>query len=351
MHRILIVDDSPVAAIQLEHCLAKSGYEDLTTASDAKEALEILAECHDKTQDDTDGSATQFDLILMDINMPDIDGIEATRIIKTDPCLRDIPVILVSASDEKTILEEGFNVGAIDYISKPVDLVELRARVAAAMRLKQEMDRRKARERELEVLKNKFEMLSNLDGLTGIPNRRRFDVAYAAEWMRARRDREHISLLMIDIDFFKNYNDYYGHVQGDACLRMVAKAVAGALQRPADLAARYGGEEFVAMLPNTDETGARRIAEHIQSLVEEMGIEHRASNISSNVTVTVGGACASPNLRLGPDILLEAADKALYTAKRAGRNRILVHPDHCACPSELAELPPISPPPPSDVVA
>lgn len=337
MPRILIIDDSPVATLQLEHCLAKSGLDDLICVDSARKGLEILATCHDALMDDdeTKPPPRPVDLILMDINMPDLDGIQATRILKADPCLQDIPIILISATEQKEVLEDGFAAGAIDFITKPIDLVELRARVRAALRLKQEMDRRKARERELEALTRKFEALSNQDGLTGIANRRRFDVVFATEWLRARREREPLSLLMIDIDFFKRYNDTYGHLQGDACLKAVARCIAHSLLRPADLAARYGGEEFVALLPGTDSEGALSVARHIQRMVAEMQIPHASSDVSEHVTVSVGGACATPGQDLGQDALLEAADRALYAAKDAGRNDIRIHPDHCAAPGEL----------------
>ncbi|MCA1944890.1 MAG: diguanylate cyclase [Desulfovibrio sp.] len=337
MHRILIVDDSPVAALQLEHCLAKSGHTNMAVVDDARKALQILADTC-PSPDVSPGGDTprppqdcrQFDLVLMDINMPELDGIAATRLMKEHPHLQDIPVILISASDEKDVLEDGFNAGAIDFITKPINLMELRARVKAALRLKEETDRRKARERELEALKDKFELLSNLDGLTGIANRRRFDKAFDAEWLRARREQRPISLLMIDIDHFKKYNDTYGHLQGDVCLRAVAKAVAGSMHRPADLAARFGGEEFVALLPNTDLPGARAIAQQVQQLVEELELEHKSSEVSPLVTVSVGGACALPGQDMDSDALIHAADTALYAAKHAGRNRIVMHGEHAA---------------------
>ena len=325
MHRILIVDDSPVAALQLEHCLAKSGHDLLDVVDDARKALRLLAETCAPAADGAP-SCQPFDLVLMDINLPGLDGITATRMIKADPHLQDIPVILISASDEKDVLEDGFNAGAIDFLTKPINLMELRARVKAALRLKEETDRRKAREQELQALKDKFELLSNLDGLTHIANRRRFDKAYAVEWLRARRDQRPLSILMIDIDHFKKYNDTYGHLQGDSCLRAVARAVAGSMHRPADLAARFGGEEFVALLPNTDASGALAIARQVQQLVEELELEHASSGVSPLVTVSVGVACALPGQDMDPDALIHAADTALYTAKNTGRNRIAVHP-------------------------
>lgn len=333
MHRILIVDDSPVAALQLEHCLAKSGHTHMNVVDDARKALQLLVEACPSPDGDTPRppqDCRQFDLVLMDINMPELDGIAATRLMKEHPHLQDIPVILISASDEKDVLEDGFNAGAIDFITKPINLMELRARVKAALRLKEETDRRKARERELEALKDKFELLSNLDGLTGIANRRRFDKAFDAEWLRARREQRPVSLLMIDIDHFKKYNDTYGHLQGDACLRAVARAVAGSMHRPADLAARFGGEEFVALLPNTDLPGARAIAQQVQQLVEELELEHKSSEVSPLVTVSVGGACALPGQDMASDALIHAADTALYAAKHAGRNRIVMHGEHAA---------------------
>ncbi len=317
---ILIVDDSPTSRMLLESILQHSGYGDLVQASSAAEALEFL-----KTQaEDAPGGTLPVNLVLMDLNMPGMDGIEATRIIKSDPLLRDLPIIMVTVSDDSDSLEQAFEVGAIDFISKPVSKVELRARVRSVLRLKQEMDQRKQREKELERITLQLEALSNLDGLTGVPNRRQFDETYPNEWRRCLREQAPLSLLMIDIDYFKNYNDTYGHLQGDTCLKYVAQAIKCSLKRPADLVARFGGEEFCVVLPHTDAEGSLGMARAIQHSIAALGLAHEASDVAGIVTVSIGCAFRLPQRDDDPTQLLREADEALYEAKRAGLNRIVM---------------------------
>lgn len=178
------------------------------------------------------------------------------------------------------------------------------------------------RTRQLEVACHKLEMASRTDGLLGIANRMHFNERIQAEWKRARRERQSVALLMIDVDFFKRYNDTYGHLQGDACLRSVARTAAGALRRPADLLARYGGEEIVALLPNTDLPGGLQVAADIQARLAGLAIPHSASEVAGQVTVSIGAAAMAPARDNAPEELIAAADAALYEAKRGGRNRV-----------------------------
>jgi diguanylate cyclase (GGDEF)-like protein len=292
---------------------------DLVGVRSAHEALQQLeAACGDDC-------SQAVDLVLMDINMPGIDGIKATRMIKEHPALRDIPIIIVTVSDELETLEKAFEAGAIDYINKPVNSAEMLVRVRSALRLKLEMDQRKARERELEELTRKLQELSNQDGLTGVANRRCFEDILQIEWLRARREQTPISLLMIDLDFFKPFNDTYGHLQGDVCLIAIATAIRNALKRPADLVARYGGEEFAAVLPHTDSAGAQIIATAIAANVASLDIDHEASTVSKRVTVSIGVATLVPGREQETQAFIEASDAALYQAKREGRNCIRVH--------------------------
>ncbi len=288
------------------------------TAHDAAEAFAFLEERA------AQGGEPGVDLILMDIVMPRMDGIEATKRLKADERFRDIPVIMVTVRDEAASLERALEAGAIDYISKPVNRLELCARVRSVLRLKEETDRRKARERELEALTEKLEQLSNQDGLTSVGNRRRFDEVYEKEWMRSRRDGLPLSLLMIDIDCFKAYNDTYGHLKGDACLKVVAEAISKSLKRPGDFVARYGGEEFVVVLPATDVKGALAIAGEIRGSVRDLDMEHATSTTADVVTVSIGIASMVPRADIDSRELLSASDGALYLAKTNGRNRVEV---------------------------
>lgn len=312
---ILIVDDSATSRMLLETILTKAGYEDLILAGTAQEALDYLH-----------GAKVLPDLVLMDINMPGMDGIEATRIIKGLERFQDIQIIMVTVSDEEAYLEQAFEAGAMDFINKPVSKVELRARIRSVLRLKQEMDQRRARERELEELTCRLAEQSNLDCLTNVANRRCFNEMYPREWDRARREGRELHVLMIDIDHFKLYNDTYGHLKGDECLAKVAEAIAKALKRPADFMARYGGEEFVVVLPDTDAKGAENIAREIQANLAALALEHVSSTVADTVTVSIGIAGAKPNGK-GAEQLLNISDKALYEAKTAGRNTIRISKD------------------------
>ncbi len=300
----------------LSGILRAAGHEDVVTAHDAAEALAFLEERA------ATGGESGVDLILMDIVMPRMDGIEATKRLKADDRFRDIPVIMVTVRDEAASLERALEAGAIDYISKPVNRMELCARVRSVLRLKEETDRRKARERELEALTETLEQLSNQDGLTAVSNRRRFDEVYAKEWLRARRDAMPLSLLMIDIDCFKAYNDTYGHLKGDTCLKVVAEAICMALKRPGDFVARYGGEEFVVVLPCTDASGASAIAGEIRENVRGLRLEHATSTAAGVVTVSIGIASVVPRADIDSRELLSASDGALYQAKSNGRDRV-----------------------------
>jgi diguanylate cyclase (GGDEF)-like protein len=167
-----------------------------------------------------------------------------------------------------------------------------------------------------------LEALAHVDGLTNIPNRRYFDETLENEWRRAQRAQKPLAMLMVDIDFFKGYNDHYGHGAGDECLKKVAASLAQALVRPADLVARYGGEEFIAILPDTDAEGARLTAERLRSQVEQLALPHARSQVAPHITVSIGRTCSLASLEGTPQALLDAADQMLYQAKAQGRNRV-----------------------------
>ena len=320
--KILIVDDSAPNRYGLQSILMEADYHNIEMAISPFEAFKLLSF-------DSPVGYVDVDLILMDILMPGMDGIEACSQIKTRPHLQDIPVIMITSQTELGLLDAAFSAGAMDYIVKPVQKVELLARVRSALTLKKQMDKLKAREQELLEVTRKLEAAyeqlreqSTLDGLTGIANRRHFDEYIEVEWKRAQRDHKPLSLIMADIDVFKSYNDNYGHQAGDECLRKVAARMQLLFKRPGDLVARYGGEEFAAVLPETDLTGAIRVAEKIRNAVEALAIAHAYSIVSKWVTISLGVATAIPTSDSCCEELIKKADQALYRAKQRGRNRV-----------------------------
>ena len=315
--RILVVEDTQTMRDFLKVVLGRVGFHDLLFATSAADAFEKLG------MDGSQEGSSDIDLILMDVVMPEMDGIEACHRIKEIGHLKDIPIIMVTGMEEAKGLQPAFDAGAIDYISKPIDRTELSVRVRSALRLKQEMDARKAAMAQLEEANKKLQLLSSLDGLTGIANRRAFDDFLNREWRRSVREKKPMSLLMADIDFFKKYNDGYGHLAGDDCLKKVAQILSDRVNRPGDLVARYGGEEFVIIMGATSIDFAAKLAEELRLSVARMKIRHSYSDAADFVTLSIGVASAVPAPELSFDKLIEAADKALYRAKKNGRNMVV----------------------------
>jgi len=249
------------------------------------------------------------DLILLDVMMPDMDGYEVLRRLRADPHTEHISVIFISGLDRPEDEAAGLKMGAADYITKPFNATVVMARVALHLQV--------VRQRKL------LERLANVDGLTELANRRRFDEVYEQEWGRAQRAGRPLSLALLDIDAFKQYNDRYGHPAGDRALRAVARLAGAGLQRPGDLAARYGGEELVLLMPDTDAASAQAVVAGICSEIGLLGIAHEASGVAPTLSVSVGGATMTPGSREQSAELFEAADIHLYRAKQAGRNRIV----------------------------
>jgi diguanylate cyclase (GGDEF)-like protein len=325
--RILVVDDSPDSRALIHLALREAGYADLQFADSAAGAFAALE------MDAPVTTRPAVDLVLMDVQMPGMDGLEACRRIQAVVRLRDVPLIVVTAETEDETLQAAFAAGAVDYITKPLRTPELVARTRSALRLKEEMDWRKDREaqllglaRELERANQELRRLSFLDGLTGISNRRGFDDYVAREWSRAARAGTSLSLILVDVDHFKAYNDRYGHLAGDDCLKQVAGALADRLRRPTDLVARYGGEEFAVVLPGADTMEAAFVAEALRTGVEALDLRHEGSSTSDRVTISLGVASRVPSSDEAPQELLDAADQALYSAKRRGRNLSLPAP-------------------------
>jgi len=304
---VFVVDDNPNNLALLAGILRAAGYK-VRAANDGRRALQMVR-------------ALEPEIIMLDISMPGMDGFEVCRQIKEDEGLRDIPVIFISALDDVLDKVTAFKVGGVDYVTKPFQAEEVIARVETQLglaRLRRELEEKN---RKLERANQILRSLSFLDPLTGIANRRYFDTVLEREWLRAARAGTPISVVMADIDFFKRLNDTYGHPRGDECLKRVASAIAESGHRPGDCAARYGGEEFGMVLPDTDAEGAAHTAERVRAAVESMKLEHAASPLGI-VTVSLGAAAVVPAEGTTAADLVAAADRALYTAKESGRNRV-----------------------------
>lgn len=248
------------------------------------------------------------DLVMLDVMLPDMDGYEVLRRLRADPATAHIEVIFITGMGRPEDEARGLKLGAADYITKPFNSTVVMARVATHLQV--------VRQRRL------LEHLAHMDGLTELANRRRFDAVYAAEWQRARRQQHPLSVALLDIDAFKQYNDHYGHPAGDRALRSVARVACAALRRAGDMAARYGGEELVLLLPETDAAQALFVAESVREAVAQLLIPHEHSPASPVLTVSIGGATLPPGGSEDAAALFDAADAALYRAKESGRNRV-----------------------------
>lgn len=312
---ILIIDDSLPFKKVLKALLLEAGYQEIYLMDSVADAETFLQETENRER---------CDIVLMDIQMPDIDGIEGVNRFKENEVLKHIPIIMVSAQDEEAHIEKAFDAGAIDFINKPVKKIELRARVRSILQLKAEMDQRRAKEQELKEINKKLHELSITDGLTQMYNRRFFNTFFLKEYKNSCRQKSPLSVLMCDIDYFKGFNDYYGHLMGDEVLKKVAKAIISQIKRPADISARYGGEEFIVLLPDTNSEGAVEMGKRILKAVTDLKIEHSASLVSDYLSVSIGTATWIPQTPEKGERLIKAADEALYNAKERGRNCLVI---------------------------
>jgi diguanylate cyclase (GGDEF)-like protein len=298
---ILTVEDDPNMQILIEEYLKNMTDREQKGFSTGAELLDWL----DGQSHRSKGS---IDLILMDIDLPGVDGITLTKRLREDTSLANLPVVVITTFDDEQTLEKAFEAGCTDYLTKPLSKIEFRARVKSALRLKNAMD--KARQ------------LANRDALTELYNRRFFNQQIKKEFRRASREGTKLSFILCDIDYFKQYNDTYGHSAGDETLKAVADVLGNTMRRPGDFVARYGGEEFAVILPNTDRSGAQDRAEAIRTKIESAEIEHESSKVSEVVTVSIGFTTQVPSSSSSPLELINAADAALYEAKEAGRNTV-----------------------------
>lgn len=291
--RLLVVDDQPTNIQVLYRVFADDCQ--VFMATSGEQALHTARE-------------EAPDVILLDVMMPDMDGYEVCRQLKQDSATRDIPILFVTAHHEAQEEARGLACGAVDFITKPIHPAVVRARVHTHLTL----------QRQTEVLKR----LVFIDALTHAFNRRYFDERLAEEWGRAQRTGRPLDLILIDVDYFKQFNDVNGHQRGDDALRQVAQALKGTILRPGDVVCRYGGEEFACLLPDTDLDGALQVAQRMKLAVRDLAIGHPASAVAEVLTISAGVAVRTPTSRGDAAALLALADAQLYRAKAEGRARV-----------------------------
>ncbi len=287
--------------------------------------------CNDPTQAVSMAVELKPTIILQDLIMPEIDGYTLVNAYRKNEHTQNIPIIVLSTKEEPKDKSLAFERGASDYLVKLPDKIELVARIRAHSKsylaqLQRDEAFQALRELQIELEKSNEELqkLSSLDGLTGIANRRRFDEFINKECLRSARENTHLSLILIDIDFFKPYNDNYGHLEGDSCLRQVASGLDKVVNRPADLLARYGGEEFVVVLPNTSLSGGIKLADILCKKIQTLDIPHAHSSAADHVTISIGVASLIACEGSSPTDLIQLADEALYQAKESGRDQYIV---------------------------
>jgi diguanylate cyclase (GGDEF)-like protein len=299
--KVMLVEDDRSAMMVTTAYIKSFGHE-VVQAKTGESALELF-------------DPNTMDLVLMDYLLPGIDGEETTKRLRIKYKDEWFPIIFITSANDDKHLAQGLEAGADDYLYKPVTPIVLKSKIAAIARLVK-------MQKDLLEASKKMEQLSYLDGLTHIYNRRGFDRAMNSEWKRRQRNKTSLSFLMIDVDYFKKYNDHYGHQSGDDCLKTIATTLENKLLRPADIVARYGGEEFAVLLPGTPKLGAIKVAERLVKSIEGTMIPHEKSDVSKYVTISIGVAVTSFDEKTTLESLIKTGDKSLYKAKTSGRNKI-----------------------------
>lgn len=301
--KVMIVDDDPAVLAVLSDLLEAWGLQ-VTSLPKSEQFWDVL-------------TATNPDLLILDLNMPTFHGLDLCRVVRQDWNWKDLPILVVTASTEAIVIQQAFAAGADDFITKPVVGIDLVTRVLTRIersRCQKQLEDFKRHERQ------NLQQQATIDALTQIANRRRFDEYLNQVWQQSIREQVNLALIFCDIDYFKAYNDCYGHQAGDECLKQIALATKEIAKRPTDLVARYGGEEFVVILPKTNIEGAVHLAQQIQDRVAQLQILHSQSLVSNYVTISMGIACMVPTRQSSPASLVAATARALYAAKAGGRN-------------------------------
>ena len=315
---VLLVDDQPMVAEAVRRALEDEKDIEFHYCDDPTKAIKVA-------------NNIKPTIILQDLVMPEVNGLMMVKFFRVNHETSLVPIIVLSTKEEPEIKKDAFASGVNDYLVKLPDKIELIARIkyhSKAYIYHKQRDEAfvalQESQKKLNEANKTLEKLSSIDGLTGIANRRQFDQTLKKEWNRAIRSKLPISLIMLDIDFFKLYNDTYGHQGGDTGLKIVAKVLKQNEKRPADLVARYGGEEFAVILPETRHQGMTEIATGILENVRDEKIPHKTSKVSEFLTVSIGAASLVPTRESVPANIIKAADKALYAAKNEGRNRLVI---------------------------
>lgn len=307
--KILLVDDSKYECAVISGYLQEMGH-DVVIVNNGQQAIDAY-------------SNVQPDIILMDVIMPEMDGHAAARALRNNA--QDwVPIIFLSACITADDIAAGIHAGGDDYLTKPVDKIVLEAKMIAMQRIASMRHQLIDVSRELVLANNELKQLVNIDGLTGLANRRYMDQILRSELLRGYRQHEPLTVILTDVDLFKSYNDRYGHVAGDECLKKIGQVLLSSVHRGGDVVARYGGEEFAMILPNTPVEGARVIAESVREKVQQLSIPHEASSVASVCTMSAGVYTCLPQQSEPNDALLQKVDRCLYLSKIHGRNRVTV---------------------------
>jgi len=312
--KILIVDDSKTYQAMLAAYIEDMGFHHIV-ASNGSEALDIFM-------------LEKPDLILMDVNMPGVNGYDSARHIRKlgKGWAEWVPIIFLSSNIEDIDIVKGIEAGGDDYLAKPISEIVLHAKIKAMQRITEHRQKAIELEKSLKKANLELQRQSNTDGLTGIANKRLFNSYLKQEWSRAMRSKSCLSLLFIDVDYFKLYNDHYGHLKGDRCLKRIAATLQKTSHRSVDMACRYGGEEFAIILPDSGYDGMLHMGRAMVQAIRDIKIPHKHSSVADIVTISIGGVTMIPSNGKTCDIIIQHADKCLYQAKKEGRNRLITPP-------------------------